>query len=1004
MNLKTFAIAAFLMLPACFSYGQSFEVGRIDGLLLEDFKQGPADWHSAIIMLRNQVDVEELNASMLRANYSRDERLPVLFSRLQETAKRDQAGLIQFLSTSDMVKEESIKSLWIANMILLDAKKELLEALSLRPEVDGIFKNIPMRPLGDTHSPIRPPVPNGREPGLDVIKAPALWQLGYTGYGTKILVMDSGTDSAHPALRRQFRYQNAPIEATYSTERLEDYCDFHGSQVASAAIGLDRLNNDTLGAAFNGEWLAAGLPLLNRETDRPCTYTGKEVTIFEAFEWALNPDGNINTTDDIPDVINNSWGSSFESIFPGQCSSSPYNNTFENIRVAGIGLIFSAGNSGTEAPESTISFPATLSIDEVTPLAVGSISNNFSVANFSSRGPSGCGGAGSLGIKPEVMAPGVNVRSASPGANYQTVNGTSFSAPYVAGAFLLLKEAFPELDGGLISQALYQSATDLGAPGEDNTYGNGVIDVLAAFNYLVDQGNTPTPPVSSPNDAILADLRGNTLHCDRQLFLSAVIENAGTDDINSLDLVVRRTINQQELARFQVDGNLPPGATAEVDMPNIPANAGIYEISVTIENPNGQPDLRVLNNRMKMIVEVRNNSLSPTITTFGNENSCVGSQVLLQASYSSSNGFVRWYDRLLDGNALSEGDALIIDAPTSDRTLYAELNFKRNLGLENLLGSDQVQDNSLGGLVFDCDAPLTLNSVKVFAQGAGPRGIILRGPNGSVQQKVVNLVDGEQRIDLGFEVSPGDDYELALSFGNALTSNALGAQFPYQIFNVISITGSNNNDASIYSYFYDWELEYSNFCGRNPVIVSAAGAGASPVADFEPADSIFFLNEQGEATASFQDRSEGANAWMWDFGDGGISTEQNPTYTYTAQGIYDVVLVAVSPSGCSSARADRIEVQLPTSAMDFPEFAANISLFPNPASQEVQVQFDFEKDRQVAFFLTDVYGRQVRQYNMGNITRQQQSLSVLDLPDGVYFLVFLIDGQRFGRRLVVARP
>jgi len=66
------------------------------------------------------------------------------------------------------------------------------------------------------------------------------------------------------------------------------------------------------------------------------------------------------------------------------------------------------------------------------------------------------------------------------------------SCPHVSGAVVLLKEAFPQLGGDSLLYALYASAIDMGDPGEDNTFGRGRIDVLAAYNYLA-QRHTPVP-------------------------------------------------------------------------------------------------------------------------------------------------------------------------------------------------------------------------------------------------------------------------------------------------------------------------------------------------------------------------------------------------------------------------------------------------------------------------------------------------------------------------------
>ena len=141
-------------------------------------------------------------------------------------------------------------------------------------------------------------------------------------------------------------------------------------------------------------------------------------------------------------------------------------------------------------------------------VSVGSINANnddYPISTFSCRGPTQCPGDGSLSIYPEVVAPGQNVRSAWGKDEFNTISGTSMAAPHVSGVVLLLKEAFPFLTGQEILLALYNTATDLGEVGEDNTFGMGIIDAYAAFNYLANSYD-PIPPNYIANDLVLLEI------------------------------------------------------------------------------------------------------------------------------------------------------------------------------------------------------------------------------------------------------------------------------------------------------------------------------------------------------------------------------------------------------------------------------------------------------------------------------------------------------------------
>jgi agmatine deiminase len=90
---------------------------------------------------------------------------------------------------------------------------------------------------------------------------------------------------------------------------------------------------------------------------------------------------------------------------------------------------------------------------------------------------------------------------------------------------------------------------------------------------------------------------------------------------------------------------------------------------------------------------------------------------------------------------------------------------------------------------------------------------------------------------------------------------------------------------------------------------AASTIGAAPTADFRVASAL------GPAphAAQFADLSTGApTAWEWDFGDGGMSIDQSPLHTYTANGIYTVSLTARSASGSgTTVLTDYISVPEP---------------------------------------------------------------------------------------------
>ena len=460
-----------------------------------------------LLVFRTQWDARQAMLQYERDGTPLDQRAHHV---LRNTQKQSQASLIQltdWLEQNSSDQTQILDTFWISNAVHLALDSSTAEALRREPWVGqlmpasalpmGYTENLETSTCAELIEPYHTEAVNGREPGLTTIQAPQLWARGYTGKGRRALLMDTGVWPQHPALRGKFLGYRLGLDQAwlaYDEALPADKSGNHGTHVVGTIMGLDTVTKDTIGAAFGAYYLATDPIVTNLALVRSWTQ------LMQAFQWALNPDGDTSTTNDIPDVINNSWGRA-NAGFDSVCQAPVVAQALLAVEAAGIANVFSAGNNGPGP--YTIGVPAQVVYDTLNVFSVGALEPTNALAGFSSNGPSRCG-TDSLGIiKPEVSAPGVNIRSADGPTGYGQKSGTSMASPHVSGAVLLLKEAFPQLSGRQILNALYQTAMDLGPTGEDHLFGRGLIQTDAAFQFLATRYPVQPPQNTGPDLAIL---------------------------------------------------------------------------------------------------------------------------------------------------------------------------------------------------------------------------------------------------------------------------------------------------------------------------------------------------------------------------------------------------------------------------------------------------------------------------------------------------------------------
>lgn len=292
---------------------------------------------------------------------------------------------------------------------------------------------------------------------LDQIGVPTLHKKGFAGQGEIVAVFDSGFRKDHIAFKNQVIIAERDFVFNDTNVTNGGNTDSHGTSTWSCVGG--EAPGTLYGPAYRAGFILAATEDIRSET------VVEEDHWVAAFEWA----DEMGAT-----VINSSLGySDWYTQFDYDGETAITSKVVKTAAKKGIVVVTSVGNSGPG--DSTLSAPA----DGKRIITVGAVDLNGLIADFSSRGPTADGR-----LKPEVVARGVSTFVATSFSNdtFGRSNGTSFSCPLVAGTAASLLSAHPDWKPLQVREALMMTASQASVP--DNTYGWGIVNLSAAYDYL----------------------------------------------------------------------------------------------------------------------------------------------------------------------------------------------------------------------------------------------------------------------------------------------------------------------------------------------------------------------------------------------------------------------------------------------------------------------------------------------------------------------------------------
>jgi subtilisin family serine protease len=454
---------------------------KVDPGVLTAAQKGPTEF---LVVLKAQA-----NLTPAADMKTKDEKGAYVFETLNHLAETTQKPLRTELDSLGV----AYYPFWVANMLWVRGDTLVLRQIAQHEEIARIVSN-PRVAFPDPeieNNLTQTQSTNAIEWNIDKINAPAVWALGYTGQGIVIGGQDTGYEWDHPALMDKYRgWDGSSVDHNHNwhdtvtsgggacgantTAPCDDHG--HGTHTMGTMIGDDGGTN-IIGVAPGAQWI--GCRNMDVGVGTPASYA-------ECYQWflaptdlnGLNPDPRL-----APHVINNSWGcpESEGCIEPGVLIT-----VVRSVRAAGIVTVHSAGNSGVDC--GTVNEPAAIYAES---FSVGATDRNDNITGFSSRGPVTIDSSNRL--KPNISAPGSDVRSSTLNGAYISLSGTSMAAPHVAGLVALLLSANPDLIGqvdriediiettALPRTTLQNCGSILGSSIPNNTYGWGRVDAWAVL-------------------------------------------------------------------------------------------------------------------------------------------------------------------------------------------------------------------------------------------------------------------------------------------------------------------------------------------------------------------------------------------------------------------------------------------------------------------------------------------------------------------------------------------
>ena len=442
------------------------------------------------IIFKSQLDRADLRE---RSNQyvDKETKRQAVIKELKNFSEETQQGVLSVIKSAESKNEVSdVVCHWLSNSITCTTTRDVIEKLAKRDDILLIGHNCDRNALmNETVSAAE----EGKEITENVVQvnAPKVWDLGYTGKGVLVAILDTGVNYEHPDLADHLwdggsQYPNHGYNS-YDNNKITKDNRGHGSHCAGTICG-DGSGEKQTGIAPNATLMCIKALNDNGNTNASAIISGMEFAIEHGA-----------------DVLSMSLGIANSSVTDRTMIRQTCVNTLEAGVVASVAAGNEGGSQSANPVPNNVRVPGSCPAPWIHPdqqgnaggtscvIAVGAVDKNDKVSSMSSRGPvtwqetsyadypyePGIGL-----IRPDVCAPGVNVVSLNyESEGYKKSTGTSMAAPCVAGIICLMLEKNPNLTPAEISEILETTVVKI-AEKKNNDTGSGRVDALAAINAI----------------------------------------------------------------------------------------------------------------------------------------------------------------------------------------------------------------------------------------------------------------------------------------------------------------------------------------------------------------------------------------------------------------------------------------------------------------------------------------------------------------------------------------